>query len=211
MATLTNNIGLTKPDLRENVLLSVLNGNSDIIDAEVKSLQDKTVNASDTTEGIISLNGVRDIVSELSGGEYVQAFGSSLTSLQAGKTYLYIDANGKGVIYVALTNATNPTGFLAPDSTNFYDISNVTLKNSIDSINGLVFGNTMIQGTTLTSGIPYLAPSGYIIRSITATHIGIDTTVNIIISLAGNNTQYQINTNHSTAVSCSAIIIFEKV
>lgn len=123
MSILTDNIGLTKPDLRENVLLSVLNGNSDIIDTEIKRLQDKTVEASDTTEGIISLDGIRGIVSELSGGQYVQTFGSSLTSIETGKTYRYVDSNGKGTIYVAINDATNPSGFLAPDTTNFRSLA----------------------------------------------------------------------------------------
>lgn len=62
MATLTPNIGLSMPDRKENVLVSVLNGNFLKIDEVVKEIQDKTQGSTDTTAGIISLDEIRDFV-----------------------------------------------------------------------------------------------------------------------------------------------------
>ena len=83
--------------------------------------------AKDTTAGIISLDEIRDISSEVSGAKYDGKFGTNLTSITAGKSYIYFDSSGKGTTYLALKTATNTTGFIVPDTTNFANISNAEL------------------------------------------------------------------------------------
>ena len=94
----------------------------------LKELQGKTQEATESIKGIMSKDDVRKEASYLSGTIYDGVFGSDLKNITQGKCYQYVDLTGKGTIYEALLTKTNASGFLAPDSTNFKNITNTAMS-----------------------------------------------------------------------------------
>ena len=74
---------------------------------------------------------VRKEINYLSGAEYKEnnIFGSDLKSITKGQMYYY---NTKP--YMAIKTANNNNGFIAPDNTNFFDITNKNLMEKIEEL-----------------------------------------------------------------------------
>lgn len=88
----------------------------------------KTLTAQETMKGITNFKDIKKQVNYLSGAGYKDnnEFGSSLKSLVKGEMYYY-----GNIPYMAKTNATNSSGFLVPDTTNFQDIRNMTINDTL--------------------------------------------------------------------------------
>lgn len=128
MGTVTPNYNLFKPDKKDNVKIGDLNGNMDILDQNLTRIDTKTGAAGIDQPGIVSLDDIRKEMAYLSGAPYDDVFGADLKNIIAGKSYLYVDATGKGTMYKALNTKTNTTGFLVPNSSDFIDITNNNLN-----------------------------------------------------------------------------------
>ena len=80
--------------------------------------------ATENELGTLTLNDVRREIARLSGGPYGGLFGAELTSITKDKMYIYINEDGSGSVYKALNTKSNSSGFLVPNSVDFYDITN---------------------------------------------------------------------------------------
>ena len=94
----------------------------------LKELQGKTQEATENTKGILSIEDLRKEESYLLGTSYDGVLGIDLKNIILGKSYLYIDSSGKGTVYEAILTKTSSTGFLAPDSINFKNITNSAMS-----------------------------------------------------------------------------------
>ena len=147
-------------------------------------------------------------VNYLSGAEYKDnnEFGSDLKNITEGQMYYYGNKP-----YMAIKTASNTTGFLVPDSTNFIDISNKSLNNSRNLHEQMIFGNEMWRAMLINTNTPYAAPAGYKLKSISAIHPGTVTSIVFSVNTAAGNQQYQLNSNYPATVACMVIVVFEKI
>ena len=94
--------------------------------------------ASETERGIISDLDIRSReAAYILGAAYGDVFGTTLTSIEKGKTYYYWDSMKKTYIpYEALTTSAKTGGFITPDVNNFKNISNSYLAKIVEDIDG---------------------------------------------------------------------------
>lgn len=197
-------VELDKLDLKADKVCKVYyDGTEFIIDAS-------SLPATDNTSGIMTKNDVRTIVSEATGGKYDGMFGSDLTSITEGKTYIYFDSNNVGTVYKALTTTTDATGFTVPDTTNFSNISNSELHggtvevgmNYVKYKNGLLhqFFNATAGGNNVAKTGLYPIPFIVAPPQTLATHNGANANgTNVSAGATGPN-GYSATTSYSTDI-----------
>ena len=168
----------------------------------------KTLEAQESIKGITNFKDMKKQVNYLSGAEYKDnnEFGSDLKNITEGQMYYYGNKP-----YMAIKTASNTTGFLVPDSTNFIDISNKSLNNSRNLHEQMIFGNEMWRAMLINTNTPYAAPAGYKLKSISAIHPGTVTSIVFSVNTAAGNQQYQLNSNYPATVACMVIVVFEKI
>ncbi len=90
----------------------------------------KTLEAQESIKGITNFKDMKKQVNYLSGAEYKDnnEFGSNLKSIIKGEMYYYGTKP-----YIAIKTVSNASGFLAPDSTNFADITNKNLNTILNT------------------------------------------------------------------------------
>ena len=120
-STETSFVNIKKGQLEKNKIYNLIfNGVAFIVESS-------SLKATADSSGLMSLSDIRKEIANLSGASYSGIFGSELKNIIAGNSYLYVDNNGKGIMYKALNTKSNTSGFLAPDTTNFQNLSNVNL------------------------------------------------------------------------------------
>lgn len=90
--------------------------------------------ATENEAGIITVDNVRKEVGYLANASYDGIFGLDLKEIKNGKSYLYFNRNGDGLIYKAIQDKKNISGFLVPTEDNFINITNSNLYNRINNI-----------------------------------------------------------------------------
>ena len=120
----TKNLGLNVITLDDESDIETTSENFIKLDGKIGEIMENTQEATEKRKGIISIEDIRTEESYLSGTKYSGIFSEELKEIKTGNSYLYIDDIGNGIIYEAINNKTNTTGFLVPDTTNFKNITN---------------------------------------------------------------------------------------
>ena len=124
-----------------------------------------TLIASETERGIISGLDIRSReAAYILGAAYGDVFGTTLTSIEKGKTYYYWDSMKKAYIpYEALKTSAKLGGFITPDVNLFANISNNNLAKIVEDID--VFRLTIDKQEKLLKVFRYNLSSGGSIKT----------------------------------------------